>query len=209
MIFVVGMAMEACLLRGRRVVVGAGDAESLARKIDAAMIERPEPLLSFGVAGGLDPRLRPGDLVVADSVWSGGEIFDCDPAWVERLRDLAGGPPGPRRIAAQDDPAATVAAKSTLHKLSGAAAVDMESHVAARAARRHNVPFAVWRVVADPAGRDLPSAALAPLRADGRPDLPPILARLARRPGQIAALLALSRDLNAAMAALRAKVAAL
>ena len=50
-------------------------------------------------------------------------------------------------------------------------AVDMESHVVgARSPRRHGLPFAVFRVIADAAQRALAPAALVGMRADGTVD---------------------------------------
>ena len=53
------------------------------------------------------------------------------------------------------------------HQATGAAAADMESHVVARLAAELGLPFAVLRVIADPAEREVPPAALAGMRADG------------------------------------------
>jgi hypothetical protein len=70
----------------------------------------------------------------------------------------------------------------------------MESHAAALAARRHGLPFAVLRVVLDPAWRTIPPCALAGVRADGSSALLPLLGSLARHPRQLAGLCALARE---------------
>jgi nucleoside phosphorylase len=230
LVAVTGTEMEASLLRvsSARVVIGAGDSSTLERKISAELARRPAPLLSFGIAGGLEPQLAAGDCVIPDAVWADGESFVCDPRWVGELRafvrpaentapndrsEIAGcSPPSafptsPREIrllVGQDHPVASVAAKAARYAASGAQAVDMESHVVARLARRHDLPFAAVRIVFDSAGRDLPPAALVRMRSNGKPHMAAILRSLARRPDQIAALLTLSRDLNVAMRALRA-----
>lgn len=204
-LIVTGMAMEAALFGGASadVIIGAGDAAALAAKIEAALKRRPQPLLSFGVAGGLAPGLAAGTLVIADAVWADTARMPCDREWAARLR----GPCLAGDIAAQDLPVASAAAKAALHAATGALAADMESHVVAQAALRHALPFAAIRAIADPAWRDLPPAALVPMRADGKPNLPAVLAALARRPGQIGALIALAGDLRRAMRALRAVAA--
>src|SRR5512135_2689308 len=53
-------------------------------------------LVSFGLAGGLDPALRPGDLMLADSVIlpDGGRI-ETDRTWRARLAGPAIGPDTP------------------------------------------------------------------------------------------------------------------
>jgi len=105
-------------------------------------------------------------------------------------------------IAGADRPVAGPAAKAALHVSSGAAAVDMESGVVARAAMRHRLPFAVLRAIADPAHRALPPAALVAMRADGGVDLAAILDALARDPRQLPELARLALDAWRAFSAL-------
>ena len=105
-------------------------------------------------------------------------------------------------VAGADAPVAGPAAKAALHALTGAAAVDMESAVVARAAARHRLPFAILRAIADPAHRALPPAALVAMRADGGIDLAAMLGALAREPRQLPALARLALDARRAFAAL-------
>ncbi len=95
--------------------------------------------------------------------------------------------------------ATSVAAKAALRAATGAAAVDMESHVAARVAARHGLRFGVLRAISDTAGRDLPPAACVPLNPDGSVNLPAVLAALARQPSQLPDLLRLARDTSRAL----------
>ena len=85
---------------------------------------------------------------------------------------------------------------------SGAAAADMESHVVARTAAELALPFAILRVIADPAERELPPAALAGMRADGGINVGAVLASLARSPRQLPALIRLAAEAGRARAAL-------
>ena len=79
--------------------------------------------------------------------------------------------------------------KTDLYERTGAWAVDMESHIAARAARRHNRPFAVLRVICDPGDRTLPPAALVAMKPDGSIDIQAILRSVLSRPEQILSLM--------------------
>ena len=103
---------------------------------------------------------------------------------------------------ASNSPLAGHAEKHALHLKTGAHAADMESHIAARVAAIHKLPFAVFRVVADPVHRRLPHAALVALKTDGSLALGAIAASLLRDPGQIPLLLRTARDAQAAFLAL-------
>ncbi len=162
-------------------------------------------ILSFGVAGGLDPALAPGAVVIATSVRdeSSGQSMPADPAWVRALmRALPQAVSG--ALAGSDTAVATLADKAALHAASGALAVDMESHIAARIARRHGLPFAACRVVVDPATRAVPPLALAGMGSDGRTDVGAVMAGLLKSPWQLPALMRLGRDASAARGSLLA-----
>jgi hypothetical protein len=92
-------------------------------------------------------------------------------------------------IVGSDTIIATAAQKQVLHAETGALAVDMESHIAARVAARHNLPFAIVRVISDSANEALPPAALVGMRPDGSMALGAVLASLARNPAQLPALI--------------------
>ncbi|MFC7736967.1 hopanoid-associated phosphorylase [Roseomonas sp. GCM10028921] len=176
-----GLLREARILAGPGVTVVAGGGDHA--RLEAAL-DRLAPgargILSMGIAGALAPGLRPGDWVVADN--------GTDPGWVARLAALL---PGARSgpILGVEAMVAEAAEKAALHRATGALAVDMESHVAARVARLHNLPFAAARAISDAADRTLPPAARVGMRPDGGMDLPAVLSALARDPRQIPALI--------------------
>ena len=93
-------------------------------------------------------------------------------------------------------------AKRALRRVTGAAAVDTESHIAAAIAAAHRLPFAAIRVVADSARRSLPPVALVALAADGKISGRAVLASLARTPGQLPSLLRTAIDARTAFRAL-------
>jgi hypothetical protein len=96
----------------------------------------------------------------------------------------------------------STAEKAALHARTGAVAVDMESHRVAVAAAAAGLPVLAVRAIGDPAGRALPALAARALGEDGRPRIGPVVAGLLRRPGDLAALLRVRRDTEAALAAL-------
>jgi adenosylhomocysteine nucleosidase len=165
-------------------------------------------LLSFGIAGALDPGLAPGDLVVPEIVLSpDGTAFRTSEAWRDAMTAAIGDARN-GTLLGSDKVVATRIDKQKLFRDTDALAVDMESHGVAAVAAAAEVPFLVVRAVADPARRHVPRAALAALAADGGYRIGAVLARLLVRPWEIPAVVMLARDSAAAMKRLR-RVAAL
>jgi adenosylhomocysteine nucleosidase len=158
-------------------------------------------LVSFGVAGGLDPALRPGTILVPHEVLTDSHSTRTDQALGRRL-----GTPSPIIMFGSDSIVGSVAAKSALFESTRAVAVDMESGAVARVAARHGIPFAVLRAICDPAERDLPPAALIPPNRHGTIRLGRVLGSVLRRPRQLPSLPALAADAMEAHRALRAAV---
>ena len=199
---VVGLAAEAKIAApfGARTAVGGGTAVGAASAA-SALAPHVSALISFGLAGGLDPALRPGALLVPATVLAEDGRWDADPILTARL-----GGPTPGALFGDGAILATAAAKAALHARTGAVAVDLESAAVARIAARHGMPFAVLRAVCDPAGRGLPRAALAALDGQGRIGPLRVAAAIVARPGDIPGLIALGRDAARARLALVTRV---
>jgi 4-hydroxy-3-methylbut-2-enyl diphosphate reductase len=133
----------------RRAVTGARverTGRGPRRSADWVAARTPGPVLVAGVAGALQPGLRPGDLVVADEVTDGTVRI---PVRSAELLAAALTRRGLRVCVGAvfcADAVATGAARRRL-AMSGALAVDTESLVLAGAASAH--PFAVVRAVVD------------------------------------------------------------
>ena len=203
--FVTGLTAEARLLdkSGFLVEAGGGWPDGAYRAAERLIGQGVTALVSFGLAGGLAPGMRPGRLLVPAAVVEGEERYMCDPA----LMTFLGGSNG-AKILAGTDIAATVTQKAALYRATRIDAVDLELGAVARAAQAHGLPFAVLRAIADPASRTLPPAALVPLKPSGAIDLPRILRSVLATPAQIPALIGLARDAGKARAALVARVRA-
>ena len=106
------------------------------------------------------------------------------------------------QIVGMDAPIANASDKQRLHARTGAAAVDTESHIAARIAAARRLPFAACRTVIDSAHTDLPPAATVGLRHDGTPDLRAVFRSVARQPTQLPLLVRTALDAYAARRAL-------
>jgi len=203
---VVGLAAEARIARPLRAVVAVGGgtpagAETAAESLAAGGVSG---LVSFGLAGGLDPALKPGDLLVPRVVRAFGQNWPANPGLIALLGGVT-----IELLLGESAVVATVAAKRRLWQATGAAAVDLESGAVAQAAERHDLPFAVLRAVGDPASRSVPPAALAALDAMGRMRPTRVLVAALRHPGQLAALVALAADAAHARRALSERARAL
>ncbi len=188
-----------------------GSAERARAGAERLLAEGADALVSFGIAGGLDPRLRPGAMVLAEWVVApDGRRRATDPGWRESMRRLAAAtvPVTVAVLAGVDRVVDSPADKRACFEATGAVAVDMESHGVALAAEAAQVPLLVLRAVADPAECAIPSSALSVMAPDGRLRFSKGLARLAVRPWEIVPLYRLARDSRAALASL-SRVAAL
>jgi adenosylhomocysteine nucleosidase len=195
------LSFEARIATGPGVIVLCGDAPRLAAALEGAIAQGSSGIISFGIAGGLDPDLAPGSWVVASKVVSNSGRYATDRAWSHRL--LQSLPAAIHAdIAGADRPVVEAATKRRLGVTTQTVAVDMESHIAARVATMHGLPFAACRVIIDPAQRTLPPAALVGLRPNGTPDAGAVLRSLARQPGQFFTLFRTALDARAAHAAL-------
>lgn len=202
-VVVTGMAFEARIAAGTGVEVLYGGHDGKLERELAERLRHPcDGVISFGVAGGLDPLLMPGSIVVPERIASGEQSFDTNSAWSAMLRNAL--PTAVGGILASGDAAvASVADKQALRRASGALAIDMESHLVARLAFAARVPYVACRIILDPAQRALPSAALAAFGRDGHTDMKALLSSLASHPGQLSDLLQLARDARTAKTALR------
>ncbi len=212
---VTGIASEARVVRGLTEEAGfsqtmiACAGASPRRALEQArgfLRDGAGALVSFGIAGGLDPDLRPGHLVMADAVFTPvHHLLPCNPAWRKKLRQAAEARNialHPGHLAGSHDVVPTPEAKVVLARLSGGRAVDMESHSVALAAWEAGVPFLTIRAIADSAGSVLPRAARGSLDAAGHPRVGLVFARLCLRPWELGELQRLRADAKAAHKAL-------
>jgi adenosylhomocysteine nucleosidase len=183
------------LQRERRIVAGPG-VEAVAGGGDHARLEAvldrlaagARGIISIGIAGGLAPGLQVGQWVVADAVLVDDMSVATDSVWTGRLAArLSEATRG--LVLGTNAMVAEATQKAALHRVTGAVSVDMESHVVARVAERHRLPFAVARVISDAAHHSLPPAVQLGMKSDGRMDLPSVLRSLVAKPGQLPALI--------------------
>ena len=127
---------------------GVGPAAAAENAAALLAFARPRMLISTGFAGGLDPRLATGDLLLAEN-------FSA-PALLAQSRALTGDRAFTGALTSQPHAAESVAEKAALHRATGALGVDMETASVAAACARAGVPLLAVRAISDPARESLP-----------------------------------------------------
>ncbi|MEE2894517.1 MAG: nicotinate (nicotinamide) nucleotide adenylyltransferase [Planctomycetota bacterium] len=161
------------------------------------------PVILAGLAGGLDPTLQSGTIVVVDEV--------VDPQGQVTVPPLAPAITGPferARVATAGRLVCSAEAKLALGRSTGARIVDLESNHFAELARTRGWLWGVLRVVADTAEEAIPASLSRFVDHEGRtkigavareifqrPSLIPMLRRIGRQ--SRTALLELGRELQA------------
>ena len=163
-----------------------------------------QALVSWGMAGGLDPAFVPGTIFLASEVASpdGATVVPTDQSWREKL-GAAIGPAQPRpvlhgRLLTTPKAVGSQAEKAVLFRQTGAAAVDMESLAIAAVARERRLPFIAVRVIVDSAADTLPEAVTAAADSEGHLQVWRLMGALARTPSELPALMRLGRRYRAA-----------
>ena len=176
--------------------IGRAAAAAAARRL---VLAGAGALASFGMAGGLDPTLicgavlLPEEVAAYDDTRSGKPPPATSQDWRQRLRAAlpesliaCGG-----RLLTSEQPIGSPEAKADAWRHSGAAAVDMESAAIAQVAGQAGLPFIAVRVIVDTAGDELPAAVIA-ASGGGRLRVGRLIGGLLRTPGEVGALIRLS-----------------
>jgi hopanoid-associated phosphorylase len=197
---VVGMRSEAALLPpGMPVIVSGGDPVRL-RELLMVAPQDIEAVLSFGIAGGLDPSLLCGDLVACTRVRGPGGAYAADLGWAAAIARRCGARLG--MVAGSPSIVGEPSRKRALRLATGAMVVDLETETAAAFAASRGLPFAALRAVADTAEEVLPRAAAAGLTPDGRPAAGRVAMALLRQPRELPAVLTVAKRSRVALRAL-------
>lgn len=156
--------------RTRTSIVGIGRAAGAhaAELLDASPCGL---LVSLGYAGALDPRLRPGDLVVGNAYLHGARAVIPGAPQTTRAAMLlrqSGLSALEGAVLTVDEPLLTPQAKRRAHNGSGALVVDMEGSWIADVAASRSVPLIGIRAVLDEADFPLPSFVAAIIADQGR-----------------------------------------
>ncbi|MEA3179175.1 MAG: adenosylhomocysteine nucleosidase [Gammaproteobacteria bacterium] len=158
-------------------------------------------LASWGMAGGLDPSLSAGAILLpAEVLGADGRVHNTESGWRNRLSAAvaAHAPVRGGRLLTSAQAVGSVEDKAELFKSTGAAAVDMESAAVGEVAEQHQLPFIAVRVVVDSAGDVLPRAVTAAADNAGHLQIWRLIGALALAPNELAPLIRLARRYRAA-----------
>jgi adenosylhomocysteine nucleosidase len=181
------------------------------------ILPRPRLVISTGVAGGLAPELKAGDLVIADRLLmesaGGGSFHEVARIAPDTLRSVhealarAGLSPGQGPMVTVHRVLAAAADKRNVYQRCGAAAAEMESAAIAVEAAAHALPFVCVRAVIDELDDDLPGADL----PDESGHVSPVKAAgfFLRNPAALMRVPAIMKKMNRATAAIAAAIEAL
>ncbi len=202
----------AALPDGTLVAVSGMGLEAAAESARALIQAGAAALVSWGMAGGLDPALAPGTIFLPSEVISvEGARVAIAGSWRERVAEAIAA-----RAARERNPIVTgrlltsatavgsLADKARFFRESGAAAVDMESLAVAQAAHAHQKPFLAVRVIVDSATDALPRAVTAAANEKGHLHIWRLIGALARDPAELAPLIRLAQRYRAANRSLAA-----
>jgi hopanoid-associated phosphorylase len=184
--------------------MGCAAARSGARAlIDAGA----DALMSFGLAGGLDPALAAGAILLPAEVLMGdGAPVATAAAWRERLRRSLHehAPVAHGALLTSARAIASTESKAAVFRDTGAVAADMESYAIAQVAHAHGLPFLAVRVIVDGAGDSLPRSVADAADGGGALRIWRLIGALARAPSDLGPLLRLARRYRAASRSLAA-----
>jgi adenosylhomocysteine nucleosidase len=186
--------------------MGPSAAERAAKRLVQAGVTA---LVSWGMAGGLDPTLPAGTICVPHLVIApDGASFATDHHWCELTtaaiaagRGVVNGTLFCSSTAIED-----VRGKATAFEKTGAVVVDMESAAVAKVAASYALPFLAVRVIVDTAADTLPDSVVAATGSAGL-SLSRLVAGILKSPGELAPLLRLASRYRTAIRALTAVAA--
>jgi adenosylhomocysteine nucleosidase len=168
----------------RVAVVESGTGFARARRATLALLDAHSPkwVLCCGFSGALVPGMKPGDIVVADSLADRhGQSLAIDVTFP--ANHAAGIHVG--RVLTSDSIIRLVREKIQLGDQHAAVAVDMESLAVAQVCRENGVRFLCVRVISDDLSADLPAEVLSLLGPTGTTRLGSALGAIWKRPNSV------------------------
>ena len=135
-------------------------------------------VISWGVAGAIDPKLNVGDILISETVLYNDNKYTSSLSWLNKINQelqnnysfINSGV-----IATIQEICSSIEKKASLFENTGASAVDMESGAIAELAQSENIDYLILRVISDNANTVIPDVVIDYTDHLGRPDLYPFL----------------------------------
>ncbi|MBI3852128.1 MAG: hypothetical protein HY298_17865 [Verrucomicrobia bacterium] len=163
------------------LITGIGQNNAQRSVRDFLRQHSPQRVFTCGFAGGLNPKLKIGDVIFL-TVYP-----DLDKA-------LAESGASPASLFCAQRIVTTAAEKQELRRTTGADAVEMESGAIQAVCRERGIPCATVRVISDTANEDLPLNFNRLAKPDMSLDYGKLALAIAKSPAQIPALLRLQKN---------------
>ena len=163
-------------------------------------------LISWGTAGAIDSRLKPGDLVLADNIKGNDNSFIVSSEWLNRLNAYFKQQDFKTHIGtivSINQMCNSVTEKTALAKQTDAIAVDMESAVVAEMSKQHGLNFIAVRAIADEINDTIPAVVMEHTNNLAEPVFPGFLLSCLQQPKQIFRLVTLARRYKMAIKTLK------
>ena len=201
--FITGLEKEAIILQkivhyAKSEIIWVGNKQGSAYAQANTLVKNGcEILISFGIAGALDPQLSAGDLVIPKSVTDAKcNTFRTDynlhqqisHHFSNKFKVSSGTLFGSETIIWDADE------KKRLFDEYNTKIVDMESFGVARAANENNCSFLIVRSISDIANQSLPKESLKSIDLNNNIKLGNILIDLAKNPNELPSLLRLAQN---------------
>jgi len=175
----------------RVVCVAGGAGAKRARQATRAMIDGVGPnwIISIGLSGALEERLRVGDLIVGTGIVNSDRsstlAIDIQMEENPQQRQFVGKLCNAKQIVRE------IADKSELAEATGAIAVDMESFAVAQVAKEAQMRFLAVRAISDDLSEDLPKEVLSIFGPTGAVRAGALFGSILKRPSSVKDLWAL------------------
>ncbi len=214
--FIVALPDETCSLTSQKIrpgdslfirpdilvcCSGTGSANAT-RAAQSAIQQGASRLISWGCAAGLNPELKPGDLVIPNRLLAEApktDAIDLSDEWQQQIRhQLADLQPVSDPLIESSILIDQAADKTRIFMQTGACALDMESVAIARVAQEQQCAMLVLRCIADPFNMTLPKAVTQALTPEGSVKLTTLFAHLLRHPSEIMSLIRLGQHFKQA-----------
>jgi adenosylhomocysteine nucleosidase len=164
-----------------------------------------DALISWGVAGALEPSLKSGDVVFANSVVTQNRTYQTSHDWNQKifghfqntLENVFA-----EEMTCSNQVCSTIENKKDLLHRTNAKAIDMESAAIAEVAEQNNLNFIVIRAIADEATTSIPDAVINHTNNLGKPDLLKFALSCLSKPSQFKEIMALATGFKTALKSL-------